>query len=70
MIQRLNVEDDQDPADARLAFDDSLMIGEWRTPSGRGRQAPEREEGAPYWWRGDEDASSGFLKSMGVVLDA
>lgn len=70
MLQRLNIDDDQDAGEARLAFDDSLAMHEWRTPSGREREAPEREEGAPYWWHGDEDASSGFLKSMGVVLDA
>jgi hypothetical protein len=29
----------------------------------------EQEEGAPAWWRGDEDASASFLAAMGVNLD-
>lgn len=70
MVQRLAPEEGQEPEEARRALDDALGIGDWRNPSGRGRPGPEREEGAPLWWYGDEEASSGFLKSMGVVLDA
>ena len=70
MIQRLNVTDDQEPEEARRSLDDALGIGDWGTPTGRGRDIDEREPGAPPWWYGDEEASSGFLRSMGVVLDA
>lgn len=69
MIQRLNGDQDEDPADVRRKFDDTLGVRDWRNPSGRGSPGPEREEGAPSWWYGDEDASGGFLQSMGVVLD-
>lgn len=38
----------------------------WSTP-GRPKIHYEREEGAPAWWHGDEEASQGFLKQMGVT---
>jgi hypothetical protein len=53
--------------DPRGDLDTALLVSEWRTP----RTKPITEElppGAPSWWRGEEEASESFFKSMGIRL--
>jgi hypothetical protein len=69
MLQRLIVHDGQTEEQARARFDADLGVSAWALP-GRDRRAPETQTdpGAPWWWHGAEDASQGFLASMGVNL--
>jgi hypothetical protein len=45
----------------------TLGVADWLTPVDRRKLKPAVSEG-PWWWRGDEDASQGFLTAMGVKL--
>lgn len=65
-IQRLKY-DEKQPERPRQEFDHTLNVHDWNTPGGVIRRVIV--EGAPAWWRGDEDASQQFLASMGVVTD-
>lgn len=68
MIARLPVRDGQTPDDALRVFEAQMGVSGWAVP-GRERREPEpRDPGAPWWWHGAEDASQGFLASMGVSL--
>ena len=69
MLQRLIVRDGQTEEQARAKFDADLGVSAWALP-GRDRREPEpvQDPGAPWWWHGAEDASQGFLASMGVTL--
>jgi hypothetical protein len=68
MLQRLIVHDGQSEEHARAKFDADLGVSAWAVP-GRERRTPEPvDDGAPWWWRGAEDASQSFLASMGVSL--
>lgn len=70
MLQRLHVKDGQSPDDARRRFDVQLGVdASWAVPGRRMRAPQPREAGAPWWWRGAEDASQSFLHAMGVRLD-
>lgn len=42
-------------------------VGEWRLPGEL--VVRTREEGAPAWWHGEEEASAAFLREVGVRLD-
>jgi hypothetical protein len=66
-IDRILVRRGETPESARKRFDHSLMVGSWVFP---GNEPVEpRSDGAPWWWDGDEEASSTFLASMGVTLE-
>ena len=69
MIKRIDFDQEgKKPGQIRREFDSDLMVRDWETPGHHIR--PElAEQGAPGWWEGDEEASQGFLASMGVVLD-
>lgn len=69
MLQRLPVREGQTADDARRVFDGQLGVSGWATPGREPRPVETRDPGAPWWWHGAEDASQGFLASMGVVLD-
>lgn len=68
MCSRLRVPEGQTHESALRQFDVRLSVAGWGMP---GLEATEvtREEGAPWWWSGEEEASDSFLASMGVVLD-
>ncbi|KAB2976045.1 hypothetical protein F8R89_31050 [Streptomyces sp. SS1-1] len=69
MLQRLNVRDGQTEEQARARFDADLGVSAWALPGRERREIePQQDPGAPWWWRGAEDASQGFLASMGVTL--
>lgn len=69
MLQRLVVRDGQTEEQARARFDADLGVSAWAAP-GQTRKPvqPKRDDGAPWWWTGAEDASQSFLASMGVTL--
>lgn len=59
----------------RADLDARLQVSSWRTPLSRAlsprtqrRAADAPELTPPPWWQGDEEASQGFLTSMGVNL--
>lgn len=56
----------EDAAQQRLDAD--LEVRRWLTPGQVAPKPVEVEEGAPWWWHGDEDASQAFLAAQGVVL--
>lgn len=63
--------DDTHP-DPWAEIDDLLEVERWGTPMSRRvaprPELPPEEAWAPSWWKGDEDASQSFLRSMGVHL--
>ena len=69
MLQRLAIRDGQTEEQARARFDADLGVSAWASP-GHARKAIEQtpDDGAPWWWRGAEDASQSFLAAMGVSL--
>lgn len=68
MIERLEIDNDQ-PERPKRELDKLLDVDLWQVPGARPRRIVKvREDDAPYWWRGDEDASQSFLLSMGVVM--
>lgn len=68
MCSRLRVAEGQTAESAQKQFDVRIGVAGWTTPGSEVTEVT-REEGAPWWWDGEEDASSSFLTSMGVVLD-
>lgn len=52
----------------RRRFDAQLGVDSWRTPGHDEVQKPPVEPNAPWWWKGDQDASQSFLKAVGVKL--
>lgn len=73
MAQHLDYDQSKEGAyeAARAKLDNQLKIKRWRV--GWEQEDPYQDvvadEGAPWWWDGDEEASSTFLDSMGVQLD-
>jgi hypothetical protein len=68
MCQRVEPGENEPEDAAQQRLDADLEVRLWRVP-GQAEPAPvEVEEGAPWWWHGDEDASQAFLASQGVVL--
>lgn len=60
---------ENEPADAaHQRLDADLGVRLWRVPGQAAPEPVELDEGAPYWWHGDEEASQGFLAAQGVVL--
>lgn len=57
----------ESPEAARGKFDKMLDVGEWATPWNLD-PGPDPLKGAPWWWKGDDEASSSFLDAMGVNL--
>jgi hypothetical protein len=51
----------------RAEVDAAFGVAAWDTPFGS-RYRIDRPDGAPAWWAGDEEASQGFLRAMGVGL--
>jgi hypothetical protein len=69
MLQRLIVHDGQTEEQARARFDADLGVSAWALPGhDRREHEPQPDDGAPWWWHGNEDASQSFLASMGVTL--
>jgi hypothetical protein len=69
MLQRLIVREGQTEEQARARFDADLGVTAWALPGRERREhQPQPDTGAPWWWTGAEDASQGFLASMGVTL--
>jgi hypothetical protein len=65
MVERLDVKEDEKPAEVRRGFDQDLGVIRWQVPGGSNRYADiEVEEGAPAWWVGDEEASNASLDAM------
>lgn len=71
MLQRLDYDQkDKTAKQVRKEFDNELQTGVWRISYDleSKRDAAGVEASAPWWWEGDEEASSSFLTSMGVDL--
>jgi hypothetical protein len=67
MTRRLREPDDANP-DPRGELDRWLETSIWPAPGTRRviYQVEDRDPNAPDWWHGDEEATTTFLKSMGV----
>lgn len=69
MSQRVQPGKDETEDVAHARLDNSLQVRQWRTPW---QEAPEPaadlEDGAPWWWAGDEEASQSVLAAYGVTL--
>jgi hypothetical protein len=68
MTRRIQPAKGQSPEDARKAFDGQLGVSGWGTPLYEVKDVERPDPGAPWWWQGEEEASSSFLASMGVAL--
>lgn len=68
MLQRLIVREGQTEEQARAKFDADLGVSAWALPGRERRDMEPVDKSAPWWWQGAEDASQGFLASMGVSL--
>lgn len=70
MCERLDTGESEDPEAVRRRFDSDLGVKRWlRTTEDRSRYADAVvDEGAPWWWEGDEEASDTFLAAQGVSL--
>jgi len=68
MCSRLRVPEGQTHESALRQFDVRLGVAGWGLPGSVPREVV-REEGAPWWWESEAEASDSFLASMGVVLD-
>lgn len=70
MCSRLDAGENEDPEAVRKKFDADLGIRRWRlTDADIDRYADAViDEGAPWWWDGDDEASDSFLEAMGVNL--
>ncbi|MFD8226847.1 hypothetical protein ACFV16_22045 [Streptomyces massasporeus] len=68
MSQRTEPREGEPEDAAQQRLDSELEVRLWRVPGQAEPEAVELEEGAPWWWHGDEDASQQFLAAQGVVL--
>lgn len=68
MSQRTESGENEPEEAAQQRLDADLEVRLWLTPGQTAPEPVEVEEGAPYWWHGDEDASQAFLAAQGVVL--
>lgn len=72
MLKRLDLGEkgDKDPEQARRELDQQLKVKRWRiTPQDTDPYADVPvDEGAPWWWDGDEEASDTFLQAQGIDL--
>lgn len=73
MLQRLDYDagKEGDQERARKQLDHELKVRRWRiTPDDEDPyQDVPKEEGAPWWWDGAEEASASFLEAQGIQLD-
>lgn len=68
MVQRLKVNDGEDPEQVRKGADNQLGVAGWAVPGRMTQEAPDVDPRAPLWWQGDEEASSSFLTAYGINL--
>lgn len=68
MSQRTESREGEPEEAAQQRLDADLEVRLWRSPWQDAPEPVEVEEGAPWWWHGDEDASQQFLAAQGVVL--
>lgn len=70
MCERLDVGKNEDPEAVRRKFDYDMGVKRWRiTPEQTDKYADAVvDPSAPWWWEGDEEASSSFLAAQGVSL--
>lgn len=68
MSQRVQPGENEPEEAAHIRLDTDLQVRQWRTPWQGTPETVVAEEGAPWWWAGDEDASQSFLVSQGVTL--
>lgn len=70
MCERLDASEDEDPEAVRRRFDNELGVRRWlRTPDDVSKYASAPvDDGAPWWWEGDAEASDSFLAAQGVSL--
>lgn len=67
MLQRLDYEDrTRKPEQVRAELDAALLVTSWGSPLRDPLGTSVTEPDAPWWWRGDEDASQAFMREMGV----
>jgi hypothetical protein len=70
MLQRLDYDQDgKKPEQVRTEFDGLMETKRWRITEAEEIEESETDKKAPWWWDGDEEASSSFLTAMGVDLD-
>lgn len=70
MIKRLPVPDKEHPEPRDEYVDGPLGVDAWPQPGVREKPvAADVPPGAPAWWKGEEEASQSFLRSMGVKLN-
>lgn len=72
MIQRLGYDAEKEGAaeEARKKLDAQLKVKRWRIVPAQPDPyagAPV-DDGAPWWWDGEQEASDSFLTAMGVNL--
>lgn len=68
MVQRVQPGENEPEEAARARLDSDLAVRRWTTPWQTAPESVSVEDGAPWWWAGDEDASQSFLVSQGVTL--
>lgn len=68
MSQRTEPREGEPEDAAQQRLDSELEVRLWRVPGQEAAEPVAVEEGAPWWWHGDEDASQAFLAAQGVVL--
>lgn len=68
MSQRTEPREGEPEEAAQKRLDSELGVHLWRVPGQAEPEPVEIEEGAPWWWNGEEDASQSFLAAQGVVL--
>jgi hypothetical protein len=66
MRKSVNPEEGKTMDAAITDLDNQLGVSVWGLPGNIDHQVPEREEGAPDWWYGDEEASQSFLQAQGL----
>lgn len=73
MTQRLSYDQSKEGAAeaARKQLDAEMKIKRWRVAVVQEDPyaGQVEDEGAPWWWDGDQEASDSFLKGMGVDLN-
>lgn len=67
MLDRLK-QDPEGKKDYRRELDSSLQVRDWLMPGQIRQEVSSEDPRAPYWWRGEEEASDSFLAAMGVRL--
>lgn len=68
MVQRVQPGENEPEGAAHARLDNDLAVRLWTTPWQAAPEPVAVEDGAPWWWAGDEDASQSFLVAQGVTL--